>query len=404
MEKQNRKIFGTLFFALFNAVLGVGIVIPLLPVYAHSLGASGFYISMIFGSFSLSRTFLLPYFGRLADKKGRKPLITIGLFSFAVVSIGFLYSSSVFSLIFIRFLQGIGSAMIMPATLAYVGDITPEGKEGTYMGLFNMSMFISLSIGPLIGGYINQYISLQATFICMGVLAMSGFLIAAIFLPPTSQEQCMVKPKPPPDWRVILKNRAVTGIFTYRLTHTVAIAAVWCFIPVFADAEFRLSSAAIGILVTATVLTSGILNTPMGILADYTDKRLMILVGGIMSALALLFLNWTQGFWSLLTAVIAFGLGGGLVMPAIGAIAVIEGNREKALGTVMATLNLAQSLGMLFGSIVAGLAMDYIGVRYSFVFAGLIVIVGLLASMLLLRGIPCRTAGVQSLSSNNIQG
>ncbi len=79
MNLGDKKIFATLFFAIFATVTGVGIVVPLLPVYAHDLGASGFYIGMIFGAFSLARTFFLPYFGRLSDHKGRKPLIIPGL-------------------------------------------------------------------------------------------------------------------------------------------------------------------------------------------------------------------------------------------------------------------------------------------------------------------------------------
>ena len=51
MNIGDKKIFVTLFFSIFATVTGVGIVIPLLPVYAHELGASGFYIGMIFGSF-----------------------------------------------------------------------------------------------------------------------------------------------------------------------------------------------------------------------------------------------------------------------------------------------------------------------------------------------------------------
>ncbi|MEJ2097328.1 MAG: MFS transporter, partial [Deltaproteobacteria bacterium] len=82
----DKKIFGTLFFSIFAAVTGVGIVVPLLPVYATELGASGLYIGFIFASFSLSRTMFLPYFGRLSDRKGRKKLIISGLLAYAVVS------------------------------------------------------------------------------------------------------------------------------------------------------------------------------------------------------------------------------------------------------------------------------------------------------------------------------
>ena len=91
MDRIDKKIFGTLFFSIFATVTGVGIVVPLLPVYAHHAGASGFAIGLIFGSFSLSRTLFLPYFGRLSDRKGRKPLIVPGLLAYALISALFLF-------------------------------------------------------------------------------------------------------------------------------------------------------------------------------------------------------------------------------------------------------------------------------------------------------------------------
>ncbi len=133
MIQLNKKIFGALFFSIFAVVTGVGIVVPLLPVYAHDLGASGLTIGLIFGAFSLSRTAFMPYFGRLSDKKGRKPYIMAGLIGYALISIAFIASEDVQALIFFRFIQGIASAMIMPIAQAYIGDITPAGREGTTM-------------------------------------------------------------------------------------------------------------------------------------------------------------------------------------------------------------------------------------------------------------------------------
>ncbi|MFU8770541.1 MAG: MFS transporter, partial [Desulfotignum sp.] len=153
IPSDHKGIFATLFFIIFSTVTGVGIVVPLLPIYAHDLGATGIYVAMIFGSFSISRVFLLPYFGRLSDHKGRKPLILAGLISYTLISIAFIFSDTVEGLIFIRFIQGAGSAMIMPVVQAYVGEITPKGSEGYAMGMFNLSMFLSLSLGPLMGGH-----------------------------------------------------------------------------------------------------------------------------------------------------------------------------------------------------------------------------------------------------------
>jgi len=169
LTTSDKKIFAVLFFSIFVSVTGVGIVVPLLPVYAYELGASGLYIGLVFGAFSLSRTFFLPYFGRLSDKKGRKPLIVAGLLAYALISIGFILSKNVETLIIMRFIQGISSAMLIPVIQAYVGDITPEGSEGMSMGMFNMSMFFGLSVGPLAGGMINEHFSLNTSFLCMGM-------------------------------------------------------------------------------------------------------------------------------------------------------------------------------------------------------------------------------------------
>jgi len=142
VDRSEKTVFGTLFFSIFATVTGVGIVVPLLPVYAHALGAGGLAIGMIFGAFSLTRTLFLPLFGQWSDRRGRKPFITIGFLAYGLISTAFMAAGGVGSLILIRGLQGAASAMLMPVIQAYVGDITPKGREGWVMGLFHMSLFI----------------------------------------------------------------------------------------------------------------------------------------------------------------------------------------------------------------------------------------------------------------------
>ncbi len=86
--------------------------------------------NVMIGAFSLSRTFFLPYFGRLSDIKGRKPIIVPGFLAYALISVAFVYSTSIDTLIIIRFFHGIASAMLMPVIQAYIGDIIQEGREG----------------------------------------------------------------------------------------------------------------------------------------------------------------------------------------------------------------------------------------------------------------------------------
>lgn len=372
MNSFNKKIFGTLFFSIFATVTGVGIVVPLLPIYARDLGASGLYIGLIFGSFALSRTFFLPYFGRLSDKKGRKPFIVIGLFTYALISLAFILSHSVESLIVLRFIQGITSALILPVTQAYVGDITPKGREGFTMGVFNMSIFLGLSIGPLVGGWVNDRFNLQATFVCMAFLALIGFLSSLLLLPPTRSEQSLSRKNGLISWAQLLQDKELIGLFLFRFTYLACIGIILGFLPVYADSAFSLSSSSIGILVMLGIFVSGLMQIPMGFLADRVNRNLMIITGGLITGIAIFLFEWAGGFWDLFFDNVLFGLGGGISMPALMALALIKGNNTKAMGSVMAIMTMAHSMGMFVGSILAGLVMDIFQLRQAFFLGSLI--------------------------------
>jgi DHA1 family multidrug resistance protein-like MFS transporter len=376
MNTTDRKIFGTLFFSIFAAVTGVGIVVPLLPVYANELGASGLYIGLIFGAFSLSRTFFLPYFGRKSDTKGRKPFIVTGLFSYAVISLAFVLSTGVEALIVIRFIQGITSAMIMPVVQAYVGDITPRGKEGWIMGLFNMSMFIGLSAGPVIGGVIKDRFSLDAAFICMGILSCIGFLLSTLFLPPRDQEHAIKRSRRPADWSTILAEKSITGMLCFRFTYTSCIGIIWGFLPVFATVEFSTSASDIGILVMLGIFVSGLVQIPMGWLADRTNRKTMVVLGGLIVAGSVYAFIYAGGYRDLFWISIVFGLGGGISNPALMAAAVQQGNKMEAMGSVISLLTAGHSAGMMVGSLLAGAMMDWFQLRQVFILGALIMTAG----------------------------
>jgi DHA1 family multidrug resistance protein-like MFS transporter len=366
LDKLNHRIFSTLFFSIFATVFGVGIVVPLLPVYALQSGASGFAIGLIFGAFSISRTLFLPYFGRLSDRKGRKPLIVPGLFAYAVISTLFMASTGVTSLILVRFFQGIASAALMPVIQAYVGDITPSGREGATMGLFNLSMFFGLSVGPLIGGAIRDHWGLEAAFAGMGLLALVGFLLALTLLPPARSERIIRAPRPPAAWRNLLRDRDILSLFTFRFGYTFGIGILWSFLPVLADGEHHLSGTAIGLIIMLGVLLSGIIQVPLGAMADRFNKRAMIIWGGLVVSLALAVLGWSRGPAGLVGASILFGMGGGISMAAHVALTVQKGSRTDAMGSVMAILTVAHSMGMMAGAVIAGLMMDVFSLRAVF--------------------------------------
>ncbi len=382
IPSPHKKIFLTLFFTIFSTVTGVGIVVPILPVYANDLGASGIYIGLIFGSFSLSRSILLPYFGSLSDRKGRKPFILMGLAGYGLVSIAFILTSTISSLIIIRFVQGIASAMIMPVVQAYVGEITPKGREGYSMSLFNMSMFSSLSLGPIMGGVIYDIWSLDAAFGCMGILSVVGMILCLLFLPPIDQEFINHRDRQPIPWHMIVKDFQIFGLFSYRFAYTACIGIIWCFLPIFAQSRLALSGSSTGILVMLGVFISGILQIPMGYLADHMNKRILVVTGGLICAVSMYMIYISNSYLHLLWAVSVFGMGGGVSMPAIMALTVIQGSEKNAMASVMSIITVAHSLGMMAGSMGGGLAMDYFDLQFVFPCGALL----MLMSSLVFRG------------------
>jgi len=244
------------------------------------------------------------------------------------------------------------------------------------MGLFNMSTFTGLSLGPLLGGVLNDHFGLDMAFICMGILSFTGFFLSLAFLPPARSEQVIVRHEVPVPYRTLLRDPYVDGIFIFRLAYTASIGTLWGFLPVFADAEFRLSSSSIGILVMLGVFTSGILQTPMGAIADRWNKRVMILLGGMIVACAMLLFQWAWGFWDLFVANVIFGIGGSMGMAPLMAIAVQKGVQTRGMGAMMSLITVAHSLGMMIGSLLGGIILDFFEMRHVFSFGGGVMVLG----------------------------
>ena len=374
----NVKIFITLFMAVFVTTMGAGLVAPLLPVYAHELGAGGLQIGLIFGAFSLTRTIFVPYFGKLSDRKGKRPLLTLGLFIYFLTSLLYTASESIETLILLRLGQGFASAMILPVAQAYVGEITPKGKEGRVMGLFNVSLYGGLSAGPLMGGLVKDWFNIQASFLGMGALTFVGFMLCLIFLPAETMSE---KNGPSGSQRSVpymklIKIPSVFSLFAFRACFTTCIGITWAFLPLLASTKMALSSSEIGAVVMINVLIAGLLQVPMGYLADRFSKKILTISGGILAILAVLYLDRAESLGGLILVNGVFGLAGGVSFPAIMAVGVIEGRRTNAMGSIMGLLALGHSLGMLAGPVLGGALLEFFPFRIIFMFGAIVLIAG----------------------------
>lgn len=382
------RILATLFAAVFIAMLGVGIIIPVLPQLAVQLGAGGFALGVITAVFSLSRGFLQPLVGHVSDQRGRKQFIVVGLIIYGMVGILVPLAYSVAHLVSIRVLQGVGAAMIVPVAMAYTSAFTPPGQEGKYMGMMNASLFCGIGFGPVIGGLIADHWGLAPVFYVMALLSMCALLLVLALLPPSQQETVnksttgIVKNM----GRMIQRSRS-RGILLARFATVLMIVPAMAFLPLIMTPWPGVDSTHVGLVMACRTLVNAVLQIPFGRLADRVDKKTLLLVGTVCTTLAMYHIPSMHSFRSMLLIYLFLGCSEAILWPVLGAYAAEEGRNHFGHGSMMGVFNLAMSAGVFTGALFAGVSFDYWGVDSSFhlIAAANLILTGM-AIMFIARG------------------
>lgn len=279
--------------------------------------------------------------------------------------------------------------MILPVAQAYVGLITPKNKEGLVMGLFNTALYGGLSIGPLLGGVVKDWLNIRFSFLGMAALTFLGFLLCLILLPAEikSKKNKDSEKEKPVGYMMLIKEPHVFSLFVFRVCFTTGIGLMWAFLPLLATTRVSLSSTSIGIVVMINVMISGIFQVPMGYLSDKFSKNLFIIVGGILGVASVLYFNIASSFEEFFMANAFLGIAGGLAFPAVMALGVIEGRRTNAMGSIMGLLAMAHSLGMLIGPLLGGILLDLFSFTTILNFGALTLTAGTIVFIILRRSI-----------------
>lgn len=386
---RNFRTLGPLFFAVFNTTLGMGIVAPFLPLYARHFGASNSLIGLVFGIFALSRSILLPVIGRLTDRWAKKPFIAWGLLLFALSSVAYTLCRNIPQLLGARVLHGLAAAMVVPAALAYMGGLSPAGREAGHMGLFNAFFFGGLAAGPILGGGLRDLWGMRGSFVTMGGIALLGSFITFCFLPSDRAKGAEGELVP---WRRIFGNRTLVGLLLIRFSFSMGIGITWAFLPLVASTDMGLSSSEIGLLISLNVVTATLLQAPSGFLSDRLGRTGFVLVGGVGSSLCIVLLALARDFWDLFVVNLLFGISGGISIPALTGILVQEGKYLGGMGTVMGVTVMVHSLGMFLGPTLGGLVAEGGHIHRAFVAGAILGLIGTISFWGLYRRRKWRTS------------
>lgn len=176
-----RRRLPLLFLTVFVDLVGFGIVLPLLPLYATRFGATAWTVGMLVTVYSVAQFFMAPVWGRLSDRFGRRPILLLGLVGSAVSYLVFAWAESVAALFLSRILAGVGGSTV-PVAEAYIADVTPPERRAGNMGLIGAAFGLGFTVGPALGGAFSS-ISWQAPGLLAAGLCFANALLALAFLP-----------------------------------------------------------------------------------------------------------------------------------------------------------------------------------------------------------------------------
>ena len=370
---MDKRVFYTLNIAVFTSMLGMGIVLPFMPIYARTLGATGITIGIFFASFPLAQMVFMPLISRLSDRHGRKMFMVLGLLGSSLLSLWYVYAPNMLYLTLGRFLQGAAVALTLPIATAYVGDIAPPEKRGTLMGIFNLSMTSSIGLGPLVGGWLSDQYGMEFSFYWMCLLNALACGLVLVLLPSShSTGKAAVRRA---SYRQLLARPRVKGLALYRVVNTIQMGLWFSFLPLLGTEILNINHTMIGWALACYMLVSSLVQVPFGRMADRFSKRLLIITSGLIGSFVFSFMFFVWTFWHLLLIAAVTGAMGAMAMPALNAMAAEEG-QDGNMGAVMGMLNMAMSVGMMLGPVLGGLVLDVSGLRPLFIFGAVAGVLG----------------------------
>ena len=366
-----------IFVTIFIDLLGFGIIIPLLPFYAETFGASAFTIGLLSGSFSLMQFLFAPVWGRVSDRFGRRPVLLVGLFGSFVAYTVFGFARSLTLLFAARIAAGIAGANI-PTAQAYIADTTTSENRARGMGLVGAAFGLGFVFGPAIGGFLSHWGYSAAAFFAAG-LSLCNF-VAAWFLLPESR----------PRASLTTDSRSRLDVFRFALErpfvptllaiYFIVIAAFSSFeatFALFSERRFLFSASTIGYMFAFVGRDTG----PGAGCAGRTNRSpnrelRLVPIAILLIALGLAAVPLARSVGALAAALGLIAVGMGLNSPSLMSLISRLGGPDHQgalLGVSQSLASLARVIGPAWG----GFLFDRAGLTAPFVSASLVMLLAL---------------------------
>jgi MFS family permease len=372
----------TLYIVAFVGFAGFSFMFPVIPLYATELGASVSQVGVIVATISYVTAFFLIPFGMLSDRFGRQKLLIGGLAVFTLAPLLYPLANNPEQLIIIRAIHGLAAAAFLPTAIALVVDLTPETKRGEAIGWYTASLQLGLMSGPITGGFLTSQFGFNAAFYGCSAISFIGLVLAFSRLRAIAHRPAVTPVEASSSWRWLGQPLAIAVLLAPLLV-AVGSGTIGSYIPLY-GMGFGMTETDAGAIITAVYASSAALRAPAGRLADRVDRKLLLIGGVGLSAVAVSLFAFFHGLAQFIIIGIIFGIGMGIAMPA-SLVMAADFSSAGGRGVAMAIPTCFFQVGLALGPTAMGFVANARGYETMFLACAVSLVFGLLIMLGLMR-------------------
>jgi MFS family permease len=362
---HSNRALAVLLLVVFINLVGFGVIIPLLPFYARSMDAAPWQVTTMFAAYSLGQFFGEPFWGRLSDRIGRRPVLIVTIIANTLAYLALAFAPNIWVAMLIRLFGGFGSGNISTIQ-GYMADVTPPEKRAGRMGLLGAAFGAGFVIGPGLvmvmrpgSGPLGYQLPL---FLAAGMAATAA-LGVILFV---KESRAPSAPGAPQAHRLAALSQAanhpvLSRVLLVTLISTAAFAGMEAVFGLYADTRFGWTASQVA---ACFALIGVIASIGQGVLTGRLARRFgeaRVLTAGLsIIAASLLITPFISKPALAVVAVACTAFGQSLVCPCVGALisrATPPDRQGQMLGLNMAAGSLARIGGPLLAGPLFGLAI-----------------------------------------------
>ena len=389
-EKYWRRNLAVCLSGSFTTIVAMTLLLPFLPLYVEQLGVSdppsiAVWSGVAYGATFFAAALVAPFWGRLADRYGRKPMLIRASIGMAIAMSLIGMAHNVWELVGLRLFAGLAGGYASGSTIL-VATQTPRARSGWALGMLSSGIMAGNLVGPLIGGVLPPLIGIRATFWCAGGAIFLAFIATTVFIKEEKRSPAR-KAASRLGWADISNKRLVAAMLVMGLLLMLANMSIEPIITIYVGqigvAASRVTLIS-GLAMSAAALGSILSAARLGRLADRVGHWSVLIGALVAAALILIPQAFVTAGWQLVILRFLMGLALGGFLPCITSI--IRHNVPDGItGRVLGYATSSQFAGQVVGPLLGGFVGGHIGMRAVFLGTSLLMALGAVYAAIIKR-------------------